>query len=82
MLYANATAKTLGMLRFWVFGCAAVSRVFRPAWEAYYIPDYFSVGIMRLTGAQSWVPALSLQGAIAIQVLTIGLLVAVALGIG
>ena len=82
MLHDHATARTLGMARIWVFGLAAISRIYSPIWEVYYLPDYYPVGIMNLLGANLWVPLLNLPLLIAIQVLTVGLLVAVAAGIG
>lgn len=82
MLHDQASAKTLGMARIVVFGLAAVSRVFCPVWEISYIPDYYPVGIMQLLGAGLWVPLITHPVAMAIHVLTIGLLLVVAAGMG
>jgi hypothetical protein len=82
MLHDQATASTLGMARIWVFGLAAISRIYCPLWEVCYLPDYYPVGIMKLLGADLWVPLLNLPLAIAFQIVTVGLLLAVTAGVG
>ena len=73
---------TLGMARICVFGLAAVSRVYCPVWEVAYLPDFHAVGIMRLLGADLWVPLITPAIGMGIHTLTIGLLLLVAAGIG
>jgi Vitamin K-dependent gamma-carboxylase len=82
MLHDKATAYSLGIVRIWVFGLAALSRLLTPAWEACLIPEYQPAGIMRVLGAQNWVPLITLEMAYCIQALTIGLLLIVAVGMG
>lgn len=82
MLHDQATARTLGMARIWVFGLAAASRLYIPLWEVCYLPDYFPVGIMKLLGANWWMPVINLPVAIGFQVVTVALLIAVAAGVG
>ena len=82
MLHDQATAKTLGMARIWVFGLAALSRMYVPLWEVCYLPEYHAVGIMKLIGANQWVPLLTPELATGLQLLTVALLLAVAAGIG
>lgn len=82
MLHDQASARTLGMARIWVFGLAAISRLFCPVWEISYLPDYYPVGVMRLLGAEFWVPLINVPIGIGIQALTIALLLSVAAGVG
>ncbi len=81
MLHDQATARSLGMVRICVFGLAAVSRVYCPVWEVAYIPNFHAVGILRLLGADLWVPLITPAVAMGIQTATIGLLLSAAAGI-
>ncbi len=82
MLHDKATAHSLGMVRIWVFGLAALSRLFTPVWELCLLPEYQPAGIMRLLGAHYWAPLITLEMAYCIQALTIGLLLLAAAGVG
>jgi hypothetical protein len=81
MLHDKANAYTLGMVRIWIFGLAALSRVPTPVWDICALPDYQPNGIMRLLGAYYWAPLITPVVAYCIQALTIGLLIAAAAGI-
>lgn len=70
------------MARICVFAFAALHCVVSPVWEVCYLPDYQPVGALRLLGAKWWVPLMTPTIAIGFQSLTIGLLLAVAAGIG
>ncbi|MGI9242310.1 MAG: hypothetical protein ACR2RV_16045 [Verrucomicrobiales bacterium] len=82
LIFGNASARTLGMARIWVFGLAAISRLLFPLWEICLLPDYSAVGIMRLLGADYWIPLLTPPAAVAIQGGTVALLLAAAAGVG
>jgi hypothetical protein len=82
VLHNQATARSLGMARIIVFGLAAVSWVYCPVWEVAYIPEFYGLGVMRLLGADLWVPLLTPEVAMGIQAVTIGLSLLVAAGIG
>lgn len=82
MLHDKATARSLGMVRIWVFGLAVLSRLLTPTWEVCMLPHYQPPGIMQLLGAQYWVPLITPEIAYGIQGLTIGLLLLVAAGVG
>ncbi|MFT3883410.1 MAG: hypothetical protein QM703_27640 [Gemmatales bacterium] len=82
MLHDQATASSLGLMRIWVFGLAAVSRVYTPVWEMCYLPDYQPAGVMRLLGASYWAPLITPELTLVLHWLTIGLLVMVAAGVG
>ncbi len=82
MLHDRANAYSLGMVRVWVFGLAAVSRLFTPVHDVCLVPDYQAGGIMRLLGATYWAPLITPELAYGIQALTMGLLLLVAAGVG
>ena len=82
LIFDHASARTLGMARIWVFGLAAISRLLFPLWEVCHLPDYSAVGIMRLLGADHWIPLLTPSAAVAIQGGTVALLLAAAAGAG
>jgi hypothetical protein len=82
MLHDTANANSLGMVRIWVFGLAAVSRLLTPVWEVCLLPDVQPVGVMRWLGTRNWAPLLTIEMAYTIQAITIGLLLLAAAGIG
>lgn len=82
MLFEKATAETLGLVRFWVFSLAALSRFLVPMWEVCLLPEYEPSGVMKFLGTQYWFPFLTVELAVGLQGLTIALLVLVALGVG
>jgi hypothetical protein len=81
VIFDGANARTLAFARIWIFGLAAVSRLFFPTWEICYITDYTAVGVMKLLGAQFWAPLITPAVAYGIEAVTIGLLLAAAAGI-
>jgi hypothetical protein len=70
------------MARILVFGLAALSRISLPLWETCCVTDYRPPGVMRLLGAGWWVPQITPSVGLAIQALTVGLLLAAAAGVG
>jgi len=82
MLHDKATARSLGMLRIWVFGLGAIMLHLSPVTEVYLVPDYQPPGIMRLIGASFWKPLLTLPVLQGIQIVSTGLMLLVAAGVG
>jgi hypothetical protein len=80
VLHDQATARSLGLARILVFSLAAASRLSLPLWEVCCLSEYRPAGVMRLLGAAWWVPRMTPAGAVVIQALTVGLLLAVAAG--